>query len=46
MPARLITQVAGYIDPAEARGLEKQMNIEVASMLRAFIVAAQAGDDK
>lgn len=46
MPARLITQVAGYIDPADARALEKQMNIEVASMLRAFIVAAGAGDKK
>ena len=44
MPARLITQVAGYVEPAEARALEKSLNIEVASMLRTFVVAAQ-GDD-
>lgn len=41
MPARLITQVAGYIEPAEARALEKSLNLEVAAMLRTFVVAAQ-----
>lgn len=42
VPARLITQISGYVEPAEARALEKSMNLEVASMLRAFVVAADA----
>ena len=46
MPARLITQIAGYVEPAEARTLEKNLNNEVSEMLRAFIVAAQSGDGK
>lgn len=46
MPARLITQIAGYVEPAEARALEKNLNNEVAEMLRAFIVAAQSGDGR
>lgn len=39
VPARLITQVSGYLEPVEARALEKNMTQEVAVMLRSFVVA-------
>lgn len=46
VPSRLIMQIAGYIEPVEARALEKSMSQEVSTMLRTFVVAGNNGGGK
>lgn len=39
LPSRLISYISGYINPVEARSVEKGLTVEVQELLRAFVVA-------
>lgn len=39
LPARVVGLISGYLEPAEARKLEKELSGEVSSVLDAFVVA-------
>lgn len=39
LPGRLVSRIAGSVDPLEARRLEKELQADVTQLLRAFVVA-------
>ncbi len=40
IPTRVGGLISGYLEPVTARSIEKELSIEIAAMLKAFIVAA------
>lgn len=44
IPSRMAGIIAGYVEPALARGMEKDMAKEIDTMLKTFVVAAHADD--
>lgn len=44
IPARLISMLAGTVEPVEARRLETMLNSEVQNQLKAFVLAARTPD--
>lgn len=46
MPGRLVSRISSIVDPTEARRIEKELQADVTTLLRAFVVAGVApGDD-
>lgn len=46
LPGRLVSRISSTMDPTEARRIEKEMQADVATLLRAFVVAGVPfGDD-
>ena len=39
LPARLADAIGGYVDPTEARRIEKELQKEVQRLLTSFVVA-------
>lgn len=46
IPSRIGSIIAGYVEPVVARGIEKDIKNEIDSMLRTFIVAGHAPEEK
>ena len=45
LPARLTDEISGYIDPLEARRIEKELHQKIRSLLVAFVVAGVSKQD-
>lgn len=46
LPSRMASEVAGYVEPLEARRIEKELQVEVMKLLQAFVVAGVTGAGK
>jgi len=45
LPARLTDEISGYIDPLEARRIEKELHQKIRNLLVAFVVAGGSKQD-
>ena len=45
LPARLTDEISGYIDPLEARRIEKELHQKIRNLLVAFVVAGVSKQD-
>ena len=43
IPARLVDQISGSVEPLEARRIEKEIQLEIKKLLYSFVVAGQSG---
>ena len=45
LPSRVCSQLTGYMDPVALRSLEKELNADIVSVLKSFVVAAVEKDE-
>ena len=45
LPSRVCAQLTGYMDPVALRALEKELNADIVTVLKSFVVAAVEKDE-